>query len=227
MSRPPLPIALRIEGKRVLVVGGGSVAARKVTTLLHHGAQVTVIAPEISNDIRAHAERGELQTVNGLYDAHRLEGVSIVIAATSDDGVNRRVLREARERGIPVNIADDPEACDIVFPAPLERGSVQVAVWTGGASPALARTLRNRLRRHVPPQYAGFTDLLGVIRDIVKGGIAEESRRRALFDRLVEDELLDLLERGAYDMLIARMRGICAEEGLELPPDLIRYFQAT
>lgn len=214
---PPLPLALRVEGRRVVVIGGGAVAARKVATLLRHGAEVHVVSPELSTDVATAADAGRLTTRRGLYESSDLDGAVLVIASTSDPSVNATIVDDCRRRGIPVNVIDDPERCDVVFPAVLERGAVQVAVWSGGA-PALSRVLRNRLRKRISMRYAGFSRLSGILRERARASLPTERQRRAFQDALVADAVLDLVESGD-ERAASLIEEICAAHGVAFPDE--------
>jgi siroheme synthase (precorrin-2 oxidase/ferrochelatase) len=134
-----LPIAVDLESRVCVVVGGGEVAARKVETLLQTGAKVTVIAPEVSDEITAWAEREPRLTVaRRAYRNGDLAGAAIAFAATGSVAAHSAIAEEAASRGVWLNAADDPEHCTFLMPAIVERGPLAVAVGTGGASPALA-----------------------------------------------------------------------------------------
>jgi len=158
------PVALNIEGRRCLVVGGGAVAERKIDALLDAGAQVVVVAPTVSAEIAALALLHALEVWPRPYEPADLDRAFLVVAATDDREANARVAADARERSILVNAVDDPANCDFITPAVVRRGDVQVAITTGGASPALARHLRAWLEELVPPEYAALADLLAQAR---------------------------------------------------------------
>jgi uroporphyrin-III C-methyltransferase/precorrin-2 dehydrogenase/sirohydrochlorin ferrochelatase len=161
---PFFPVALNLQGRRCLVVGGGTVAQRKIDALLDAAAQVVVVAPRISGEIEALGLLRALEIRLREYRPDDLDGVFLVVAATDDRAANARVAADARERGVLVNAVDDPDNCDFITPAVVRRGDVQVAVTTGGASPALARHLRELLERTLPPEYAALADLLAEVR---------------------------------------------------------------
>ena len=144
------PVVLRLSGKRVLVVGGGAVAARKVEGLLAAGAAVTVVAPAVVAELRDAAARGEVEIVERSYRSGDLEGSWLVLTATDDDTTQQQVFDDAEAAGIWVNAADDPQRCSFFLPAVHPREPVLVAVSTQGTSPALAAWLRDRLAAALP-----------------------------------------------------------------------------
>ena len=144
------PVVLRLSGKRVLVVGGGAVAARKVEGLLAAGAAVTVVAPAVVAELRDAAARGEVEIVERPYRSGDLGGSWLVLTATDDDTTQQQVFDDAEAAGIWVNAADDPQRCSFFLPAVHRREPVLVAVSTQGTSPALAAWLRDRLAAALP-----------------------------------------------------------------------------
>src|SRR5205085_1382875 len=137
---PYYPIFIDVENHDVVIIGGGAVCARKAETMLRYGANVTVVAPKFTEEIEGWAKEGRIRIKRKEYDDADLDGASIVIASTDDEGVNGRVARDSRRRKIPVNVVDVTHLCEFIVPAIVERGSIQLAVSTGGKSPALART---------------------------------------------------------------------------------------
>ncbi|MGC8833742.1 MAG: precorrin-2 dehydrogenase/sirohydrochlorin ferrochelatase family protein, partial [Armatimonadota bacterium] len=126
------PVFLDLRGKRVLVVGGGQVALRKVKSLLECGAEVLVVAPEAVPDLQQMARDGRIRLVSREYTEVDLEGASLVISATDSRDVNQRVSADAQARGVFVNVVDDPELCSFIVPSVMRRGELVVAVSTGG-----------------------------------------------------------------------------------------------
>jgi siroheme synthase-like protein len=139
------PLCLEMTERRCLVVGGGPVAERKVAGLLESGARLTVVSPSATDRLRDWSRADRVRLLLREYAASDLRGHSIVFVATDDGRVNADVARDARAAGVLVNAADDPAHCDFILPAVLRRGELTVAVSTGGASPALARTVRDEL----------------------------------------------------------------------------------
>lgn len=186
-------LELRLNGRKCLVVGGGEVAARKVRTLAQRGAVVHVVAPTIDASIRAtpgvecHAQS---------YEPALLAGATLVFACTDDAAVNRRVADDARAAGAWVNVADDPDNCDFLVPASLDRGDFRVTVSTAGASPQLAATVRKQLEASFGDEYALLTEELRRARPDVQKRIDDAALRRAVFEALCDDESIRLLKVG-------------------------------
>ena len=159
------PVNLRLAGRRALVVGGGGVAHQKVRGLLHAGALVHVIATRVDDAIKA--LEGLTWEERGFRDddlEHLApEQFALVMAATDDRRVNRRVFEAARDARIPVNTADDPELCDFTLPAVLRQGRLMVTVSTGGESPAVSSWLRKHLEADLGPEY---DEIIGVVAQV-------------------------------------------------------------
>ena len=151
------PIFLDLSGRRCVVVGGGEVANRKARKLLQARAHVVVISPEIAAELESVA----VEVHSRPYEEGDLEGAYLAFAATDSREVNAAVAREAKEHGIPVNVADRPSDGDFAVPSTLRRGGLQVAVSTGGASPSLARKIKDELEGIFGPEWAGVVEELG------------------------------------------------------------------
>jgi precorrin-2 dehydrogenase/sirohydrochlorin ferrochelatase len=189
------PILMDLEGRRVLVVGGGGVAERKVRTLLEFGARVDVVSRALTPALEAQSGEGRVQWVGREFEPSHLEGAALVIAATDDAGANRRVGAACRERGIPVNAVDQPEDCTFIVPAVVRRGDLLLAVSTSGRSPALARAVREELEARFGPEYADFLSLMGSVREEVLARGRDQKQNQDLFQALVRSELLDAVRR--------------------------------
>jgi siroheme synthase-like protein len=188
-----LPVMLDLKDCPVLVVGAGAVAARKAALLVRGGARVTVVAPEIGAEMERLASREDrLRIARRRFGASDLGGVRLVFAATNDAKVQSDIAAEAEKKGVWVNAADEPENCTFLMPALLERGPLQVAVSTGGASPALARRVRDEIDAALGPEFVEAAEVLGELRERFERG---EARGRA-FTRLLDEGLLEALRQG-------------------------------
>jgi len=188
------PVSLiGLAQRHVVVVGGGAVAARKVTALLEAGARVTVISPDLSPGLVALVETGQIAAFRRPYRDGDLEMAFLVIAATDDVETNQAVWREADRRGCLINVVDDPSHSNFIVPAVVRRGEVTVAISTGGDSPALARRLRERLEAEIGPEYGELAALLGELRPDLLARFARGSARLAAALRLVDSDLVDVI----------------------------------
>lgn len=179
-----LPIFLQLHGRPVVVVGGGHVAARKVELLLRCGAQVSVVAPSLCEDLRNRVEAGELAHTGASFDPSHLNTAELVVAATSVREVNAAVSRAARERRIPVNVVDDPELSTFIFPALIDRSPIVVAVSSAGHAPVLARRLREQLEALLPARLGALARFMGMRRKAVRSAL-RSAARRPFWERVV------------------------------------------
>ena len=189
------PLCLDISGKRCVVVGGGNVAERKVERLLSCGARVEVVGKALTPALAMWKGKGRIDHRDADYEDSFLLGASLVIGATDDEAVNGRIAKDARTRGIPVNIVDDPAQCDFILPSVVEQGDLLIAVSTGGKSPALARKIREELEEAYGAEYTVLLEILGELRKkvIAEGRSSAENRER--FAAVVRSEILDDIRR--------------------------------
>lgn len=188
------PVFLDLRGRLCVVAGGGRIARDKVLGLVEAGARVRVIAP------RVEAMPEGVEIIQRPFDPAELAGAALAVAATDDPAVNQAVARAAGERGIPVNVVDDPEACTFLVPAVVRRGRVRVAISTGGASPLLARRLRERIEAIIGEEWGELAEILMELRrqwePRARGaGLSFEARRQA-WDRLLDSSVLEMLREG-------------------------------
>ena len=143
------PVFLNLKNRSCLVVGGGEVASRKVAGLLRAGAKVRVVSPEISSQLRSLRRNKKVQWKKKPFSAADIHGQRLVVAATNHRSVNLSVAKVCRMKKIPVNVVDRPELCDFQVPSVIRRGALTLAISTGGASPALAKTIRLFLEKNL------------------------------------------------------------------------------
>lgn len=184
------PAYLDLRGRLVLLVGGGRVAARKLASLIGAGARVRLVTPELAAETAAQLPHAMVEERRRGFAPADLEGVWLAVCATDDEAVNRDVARVAEEKRVFVNVVDVPPLCSFIVPASLTRGELMLAVSTGGASPAMARRLRERLEREFGPEWGPYLRLMRALRQRVtaQGRPAEENR--PLFFALADSELL-------------------------------------
>ena len=175
---------LKLAGRNVLVVGAGRVGEPKIESLLNAEAKVRVVAPHATRKVAAHARAGRVVWEAREFASADLNGTFLVIAATNSPDVNHEIFREAQRRNILCNVVDDPEHCDFYYPAVVRRGQLQIAISTGGQSPALAQRLRNDLEEQFGPEYEQWVEELGnARRDILATPLSPE-RRKSLLHQL-------------------------------------------
>lgn len=176
-----LPINIDITGRKVLVVGGGTVACRKVKTLQEYGADVTVVSPHICKPL---ARLKHIRFVRRRYRKGDIRGVCLIVGATDSVDTNGRIHEHAVDAGIPVNIVDQPNFCTFIFPAIVSRGDLSVAISTGGASPALAKEIRKSLETTIGPEFEKHVELLREMRALVLGSTLDAHARSTLLKEL-------------------------------------------
>jgi siroheme synthase-like protein len=211
---PYYPIYLDIENRDVIIIGGGNVCARKAETMMKYGARVTVVSPEFTDEIEEWARDGKLNIRRKRYEESDVAGANIVIASTDDQGVNEQIAADCRRRRIPVNVVDVTPLCEFIVPAIIEKGSVQIAVSTGGKSPALARTLKEDLQRLVGPEYTEVNDLLGTLRDDAKRVLPTDIDRKKFFDGIIARGILEMLREGRRAEAREAIVAACNEAGV-------------
>ena len=203
-----LPLFLHLDDQSCLVVGGGSVAARKVEALARAGARITVVAPRTGSAIEKLAADGRVRIEERRFVEADVRGVLLAIAATGDREVNRRVYEACRARGVLVNTVDDPALCTATFPAIVDRGPVTVAVSTGGSAPALARYLREKIEQLLPAGTDRLARFFAARRADINLAAADGEARRRLWDRILDSTVPDLVEGGKEQTADEALRGL-------------------
>lgn len=217
MLETPFYIAcLRLSGRRCLVVGGGDVGLEKVEGLLACDGQVVLIAPEAHAELRALADEGSIQWIRREFQPADLEGKFLAIAATDDTDVNIAVYDEAEARAMLVNVVDVPSLCNFILPAIVRTGPIAVAISTAGASPALAKRMKDEVSDLFGDSYAELAVILNEVRGWAKGTLPTYQDRKAFFEDIVggDPDPIELLregDRGRLDELIAAAQARHAE----------------
>ncbi len=191
------PIFVKLEGRLVVVVGGGEIAAGKIDGLLRAGAGVRVIAPEVHASFVEPIRSRKIEWIPRKFQPADLAGAALAIAATSAPGVNGAVYREAEARGILCNAVDDIENCHFYYGSIVQRGDLQIAISTNGKSPALAQRLRQELEQQFGPEYEVWLEWLGVARELLRtadGGGTESNKQmlhhlasKPMYERFVKE----------------------------------------
>ena len=193
------PINLDLKGRDVLVVGGGAVAEGKALQLVEAGARVTLVSPQLSEALRAAADRGEITHRDGPFAERDLNSMFLVISATDDRKVNEKVANAARERGALCNVVDQPDLCDFITPALVTRGRLQISVSTGGGSPTLTQRVKREIAALIGEEYGVLLELAAEMRAEAKGRVADFERRKEVLRAFVESDALDLIRAGRLD----------------------------
>ncbi|MGZ6225825.1 MAG: precorrin-2 dehydrogenase/sirohydrochlorin ferrochelatase family protein, partial [Syntrophales bacterium] len=193
------PLFLDITNRRCVVVGGGDVAERKVARLLDFGAHVVVAGKTLTPGLEAVKKEGKIKHIDADYDRSFIDDAFLVIGATDHDDVNAKIARDGKEKGILVNIVDDPDKCDFILPSLIMQGDLLVAISTGGKSPALAKKLREDMEQLFGAEYQTLLELMGQLREklVVKGRSPDENRR--VFETVVHSDILKHIKDKNWD----------------------------
>jgi precorrin-2 dehydrogenase/sirohydrochlorin ferrochelatase len=183
-----------LSRRKVVVIGGGNVAFRKVQGLLEAGASVTLISPIIIHAFVEISNNAPLGLVQREYQPGDLKGAFLVIAATNNPKVNQAVWEEAQQENCLINVADDPARCNFILPAQVKHGDFSIAISTGGASPALSRWLREKLEEDYGTEYGDLTALLGELRPFLIDHFPTSATRLDAVLRLLDSDLIECLK---------------------------------
>lgn len=182
------PFFVDIEGQNCLVVGGGSVAFRKVCTLLPFGVQIRLVAVEVSEKINrlVGESGGRLVVERRAFEEGDVEGMLFVIAATQNEQCSRQIADICRRKNILVNVADDRDKCSFYFPSLIKKGELVAGICSGGNSPALARRVRQEIEGCIPEYYAELNDNLGRLRPYARKTFETQAQRQSCYDELIQ-----------------------------------------
>jgi len=189
------PMFVKLQGRRVVVVGGGVVAEQKISALLEADARLRVIAPYITQRISEWLGAGKIEWVNRAFASGDLHDAYLVVAATSTPGANAAVFAEAEDRGILCNAVDDIENCHFYYGAVVQRGDLQIAISTNGKSPALAQRIRKELEQTYTEEYAFWLECLGAARDMMRtnstNNSGESEQSKAILHHMASQEMFE------------------------------------
>lgn len=207
------PINLvRLEQKRCVVIGGGSLALRKITGLVAAGARPTVISPELNDELQRFLAQGKIVHRARSYASNDVIGAFLVIAATGDPDLNRQIWEDAKRQGALVNVVDQAEICDYYTPAVLRRGDWIVSLSSGGAAPALAVHARQDLERYYGEEYGLLLEWCAVLRPAVRHAYPNAEARRAAWSRLFESPVLEMIAQEQFSQALDWVRQTLGEK---------------
>jgi precorrin-2 dehydrogenase/sirohydrochlorin ferrochelatase len=202
------PVNLDIRDRSCLVVGGGRVGTRKVKTLMDCAARVTVVSLAVTTTLADLAAAGKIRLAQRAYRPTDLDGMFLVIGATDDEALNRRVNADAERRNMLCNIADRPAICNFILPAIVQRKDFMLAISTAGKSPAFAKYIRQRLETEFGPEYGDLLELMGAIRKQLLAEAHEPEVHKPLFEQLIAANLLDLVKTGETERIDALLQSV-------------------
>ena len=207
------PIFIELEGKTVLVVGGGNVAQRKTETLLKFGASIRIVSRELTQKLKKLVESKEIRHIGEEFKDEHLNGALLVIAATDDKLLNQKISESARVKNLLINAVDQPSDCNFIVPSIINRGDLLIAISTSGKSPALAKRIRKDLEGQFGSEYEVFLALMGRLRtEILSLGLSQKENSR-IFNEIVESDILKSMAQDDWEGVESALRCI-------LPRDL-------
>ena len=190
------PIFLKLQQQPCLVVGAGTVAARKIEALIKAEAEITVIAKDISANVAILQKTYSFTIQQKAFEPDDIKNFKLVISATNDDTVNRLVADTAQKQQLLVNVVDRPELCSFIFPAIIDRSPIIAAFSSGGASPVLTRLLRAKIESIIPPAYGQLAHLAEKFRQMVKQKITQPNQRRIFWEQVLQGNIAELVFSG-------------------------------
>lgn len=182
------PIFLDLQTRRVVIIGGGAVALRKAETLVPTGARLVIVAASVTDTIQTLSKKTDVELINSKYSKEYLVGAVLVIAATNNRQLNKRIYKDCQELEILCNVVDDPEICNFYVPASVKRGDLQIAISTEGRCPAYAGHLRKKLEKIFTDYHGKFLSELEKLREQIIEEVSDPSNRKALLGQLVDDK---------------------------------------
>lgn len=216
------PVFLKLEGRKVLIVGGGAIAEQKIEGVLRSATDVTVIAPQITRRIRNWVDECRIKHVTREFSPGMAQGYFLVIAATDSEPVNHAVYADAKAAGALCNAVDDMPYCDFYAPALVSRGEFQIAISTGGNSPSLAQHIRKDLETEYGPEYEAWTAWLGRVRSALRTVLPRTERRKELLNLLAlsqpKKSFTEPLQGGTHGVFATECTGVIPERSVERTP---------
>ena len=206
-----LPVFLDVKGRRALIVGGGKVAARRADLLIRAGCDFTVVAPTLKDCMARLVQEHRIEHKTGDLSADDLDGCVLAFGACSDSATNRKLHDLGTAAGIPVNVSDDPELCDFIMPAVVDRSPLLIAIASSGAAPLLTRMLKARFETTVPAAYGRLAEFAGKYRQRVKDSIPDMTRRRRFWETMIAGPIAEQLFSGQEELAAAQMDKLLEE----------------
>ena len=208
---PYYPIFLDLNKQNVIVVGGGEVAERKITNLLNYGCTIYISSLHLTDHLEQLVAKKKIHHIPYESLDTSMDDAFMVIAATDDAEVNSTIAALAKKHGLLINTVDQPKDCNFIMPSIVKRGNLQIAISTAGKSPALAKKIRKDLQTAFGPEYDSFTELLGIIRSKLLSQKQPSSKNKAIFQQLVDSNLLEMIKQKDRHGIQATIRSILGE----------------
>jgi len=208
---PYYPIFLDLNNQKVIVVGGGEVAERKIKNLLIYGCTIYISSPHFTPHLQQLIAAKKIHHIPDKSLDTYMDTAFMVIAATDDAEVNSKIASQAKKHGLLINTVDQPKDCNFIMPSIVKRGNLQIAISTAGKSPALAKKIRKNLQNTFPPEYDLLTELLGIIRAKLLSQNQSSSKNKIIFQQLVEANLLEMITHKNWDGIQTTLQSILGE----------------
>jgi precorrin-2 dehydrogenase/sirohydrochlorin ferrochelatase len=214
---------LDVRERLALVIGGDQVAAEKAANLAASGANVTVLSPQFNNELYALAQQHKVRLKQKAYEQGDLEGAFVVVAATTyDAALTEAIWQEAQERNQLLNVVDVPTRCNFILPSILRRDQLTIAVSTEGASPSLAKRIRQQLERLFPPAYGLYLRLAALVRSYIRQQGLSYEQRDAFFGDFYDSQVLHHLASGDEEQALAETQQLLKTYDIDLPEETLR-----
>ena len=208
---PYYPIFLDLDSQKIIVVGGGEVAERKIRNLLTYGCQIYIVSPHLTPHLKQLIAKKKIHHIPYESLGKLMDDAFMIIAATDDPEVNSQIASQAKERGLLVNAVDQPGDCNFIMPSVVKQGDLQIAISTAGKSPALAKKIRKEMEIMFGPEYDSLIALLGLLRIELLSRGKPPSKNKVIFQELVDSSLLELIKKGDWNGVRATLRSILGE----------------
>ena len=216
------PVFIELEGQKVLVVGGGRVAQRKVETLLQFGASIQIISRDLTHKLKELVKAKEIHHIGEEFRDEHLDNAFLVIAATYDKQLNQKISESARKRHMLINAVDQPADCNFIVPSIVNRGNLLIAISTSGKSPAFAKKIRKQLEAQFGNEYEVFLTLMGRLReDVLSMGLSQSDNSR-IFHEIVDSDILKFLARDDWEGVESALKHILPGELAKKVPKLLK-----
>lgn len=190
------PIFIKLKNEKILVVGGGAVATRKVKTLINYSPQITIVSPSVSSKLKALILKYNLKYYKRNYKKSDLKDKKIIFVATNDEKLNKQISQDAQQSGILVNVVDNLEHCSFIVPSIIARGDLQIAISTSGISPLLTKTIRIKLEKLFGSEYNTLLKLIRKYRSIIKKKFNDVKVRKIKLEKLLHPSIIKKIKNG-------------------------------
>jgi precorrin-2 dehydrogenase/sirohydrochlorin ferrochelatase len=195
-----IPLLISLSEKRCIIIGGGAIATRRMRALLKEKAQVSIVSPEVTPVIEEASKTSHVHWIQERYNETCMDGAFLVIAATNHSDLNRRIMQDAKRRGILCNDVSDAEEGDVIFPGYIQKNDLIISVSTQGASPSLAKEILHQMDSVYGEEYGALMTILRDVRNEIKLKIPDPKERKKTLNRLAkEDVLLEMIRKGRVE----------------------------